>query len=121
MALTVLTKKFASRTFRLDLTADGSAYFVCKPIVGSKQNEIAKKVMAEYAFDAQIAAVKILPALLEAHIVGWEGLQDVSGSPIPYSKEMLLELCEYDYEFMEAQLNRIRRIAREGRLEEEKN
>jgi hypothetical protein len=121
MSLTLLTKKFASCTFRLDLTADGSAYFVCKPIVGSKQNEIAKKVMAEYAFDAQIAAFKILPALLEAHIVGWEGLQDVSGAPIPYSKEMLLELCEYDYEFMEAQLNRIRRIAREGRLEEEKN
>lgn len=45
----------------------------------------------------------------------FQGLQ----SRIP--KEMLLELCEYDYEFMEAQLNRIRRIAREGRLEEEKN
>ena len=40
---------------------------------------------------------------------------------MPYSVEMLRELCEYDAEFMEEQLKRIRRIAREGRLEEEKN
>ena len=121
MALTVLTKKFATSVFRLPLTVDGVAYILCIPVSASKQHEIMKNVMAEFGFDAQLASVKVIPALLEASVYGWHGLEDKEGKEVPYSVEMLRELCEYDAEFMEEQLKRIRRIAREGRLEEEKN
>lgn len=121
MAYTVLTKKFAQSTFRLPLTPDGKSWLLCKPILGTKQNDITRNCIAESGFDAQLAASKIIQALLEETVVGWEGLVDINGENIPYSVEILREICETDVDFAAAQVERIRRIAREGRLEEEKN
>lgn len=121
MAFTVMTRKFSQATFRLLLTADGSAWLTCKPVVGSKLAEITRNVLAEAGFDQSLAAAMLPGAMLQAYVTGWQGLVDIHGDEIPYSEEMLREICEHDPEFAEQQLGRLRRIAREGRLEEEKN
>ena len=121
MAYTVLTKKFAQSTFRLPLTQDGQSYLVCKPILGTKLNEVTRNCIAECGFDAQLAASRIIQAVLEECVIGWTGIADINGQDIPYSVEMLREICDADAEFAATQVDRIRRIAREARLEEEKN
>ena len=121
MAITVLTQKYATATFMLPLNKDESAYLLCKPILASKLHDISNKTMAEAGFDSQLAAQRMVYKLLEASIVGWAGLQDLGGREIPFSAENLRDICEADIEFVSQQLERIRRIAREARLEEEKN
>ena len=121
MAYTVLTKKFAQSTFRLPLTREGDAWLLCRPVLGTRQNEITRNCIAESGFDAQLAASRIIQSLLEESVIGWTGLTDINGQDIPYSVEMLREICETDADFAATQVDRIRRIAREARLEEEKN
>lgn len=121
MAYTILTKQFSASTFRLPLTADGSAYLLCKPIFATKVHDITAKAIAECGFDSNIASRLIVERLLEASVSGWSGLNDINGDKIEYSTEMIREICEADPEFAMAQVERIRRIAREARLEEEKN
>lgn len=121
MAYTILTKKFSGSTFRLSLTTDGSAYLLCRPIFATKVHEVTAKAIAECGFDSSLASRLIVERLLEASVSGWSGLNDINGDQIEYSPEMLREVCEADPEFAMAQVERIRRIAREARLEEEKN
>jgi len=119
--LTVLTRKYQQATFRVDLTHDGEAYLLCKPLSATGQHEILKKLLAENAYDSSLASFKALTATLEVQIVGWGGLVDIQGQEVVYSKEMLKELCEVESALMSRQMERLKHIAREGRLEEEKN
>ena len=121
MGFTVLTNKYARATFRLPLLSDGSAYLLCCPILASKLYEVSTKSFAEAGFDSQLAAHNMIYDLLSASIKGWFGLVDVEGKEIPFSLEMLKDICEADPDFASRQLERIRHIAREARLEEEKN
>jgi hypothetical protein len=121
MAFVVLTKKYAEAAFRLPLTSDGTAYLLCKPVLATKLSEISRQVMAEVGFDAHIAAAKLPAALLESYVIGWHGLQDMNGAEIKFSTDMLKEVCEADPDFAAQTLERLRRIAREAHLEEQKN
>lgn len=121
MPVTILTKKYALRSFRLPLTADESAYLSVAPITAEQLRRLTRDALAESGFDADIAAAKMIRQALALCVKGWEGLVDVCGNPIPYSPEMLEDICEADPAFAQAQYERIRRIAREARLEEEKN
>lgn len=121
MPVTILTKKFAFRTYRLPLTPDESAFLRVKPLTADTMHRITANAIAESGFDMDIASAKIIRAALTECVAGWEGLEDVNGDPIPFSQEALEDICEADPRFAESQYERIRRVAREARLEEEKN
>lgn len=121
MAFTVMTKKFTESSFRLPLTDDGSAYLVCKPVLATKIAEITRRATVESGFDVQIASQKITVEMFCEYVTGWHGLSDINGDDVEYSRDMLVELCETDPDFIAGCLDRLRRIAREARLEETKN
>ncbi|GKG94882.1 hypothetical protein CE91St38_28900 [Desulfovibrionaceae bacterium] len=121
MAFTVLTRKYQEKVFRMDLTPDGQAYFLCKPLSATAQQELVKKVMAECGYDTDLAGLRILPVVMQTQIVGWDGLMDLNNEPLPFSPDMVAELCDVENAFMDRQYGRLKHIAREGRLEEEKN
>ena len=87
MAYTILTKKFSSATFRLPLTADNSAFLVCRPVTATKIHDVTSKAIAEAGFDHMVATRLIIERILEACVVGWEGLNDINGDAIAYSKK----------------------------------
>ena len=121
MAVTILTKKFAFRTYRLPLTTDGTAFLRVKPLTAEALHRFSTNALAESGFDAEIAAAKMLRQALCECVVGWQGLEDVNGEEIPFSQEAIEDICEADPSFAQAQYERIRRVAREAKLEEEKN
>lgn len=121
MPLVLLTAKYQHATFELPLTADGTAAFACTPISEPQIQEMTRKAMADAGYDAAIAADSLNRRLLKKHVTGWRGLHDLNGEEIPFSDEMIDQLCDTEGLFMGTQVARIRRIAREGRLEQEKN
>lgn len=122
MDFTVLTKEFAQAKFKLFLTTDKDGpFFLCKPFPDSVQREVSAKVVAEFGMEPALAGPAFLKASLRKVIIGWEKLVDPNGEKVPFSTEMLDELCETDPVLMREQFERVQRIAREGRLVQEKN
>lgn len=122
MTFTVLTKDFVQATYKLFLTSDKEgAFFLCRAYPDSTQREVMGKVMAEYGLDTALIAPAYLKAALRKIIIGWGGLGDPAGKEIPFSLEMIDELCETEHALMERQLDRARHIAREAHLVQEKN
>lgn len=117
----VLTDAYKNRTFILPFTADKSECAYVKPLTETDIDKIRKQAAKEGGADEVLITRYFNRAYLMESITGWQGFYDAAGNEIPYSPEMVKEICECDPAFAFETLRRVRDIARLGELDERKN
>lgn len=117
----VLTDAYKNRTFILPFKGDKSEMAYVKPLTDTELERIRKQAAKEGGADEMLTQKYFVRLLLIESITGWQGFYDVAGNAIPYSPEMVKEICECDPEFATQTVLRVRNIARVGELEEIKN
>ncbi len=117
----ILTKVYKNALFFLPYSRDKSEGVWCKPLTMTKRNELRRQAQIEAGMDTDIADAYLTRAMLEESIVDWKGFWTASGEEIPYSKEVLRDMCECDPGTAVTMLARILEIARMGELEDKKN
>lgn len=117
----IMTNAYRNRTFILPFSDDKSECAYVKPLTDTEIDRIRLKAATEGGADDNITTRYFTRYFLEEAVTGWKGFYDVDGLEIPYSKEMLKEICECDPEFAAIMVLRIRSVARFGELEERKN
>ena len=108
----ILTKVYKNALFFLPYSRDKSEGVWCK---------LRRQAQIEAGMDTDIADAYLTRAMLEESIVDWKGFWTAGGEEIPYSKEVLRDMCECDPGMAVTMLARILEIARMGELEDKKN
>ncbi len=117
----ILTDAYRDATFCLPFSQDKSECAFVKPMTETARNEIRRRAAQEAGHGAALAERYFLRGALREAITGWKGFYDVKGNELPFSPEMIDELCACDPDFATAMLVRVLSVARAGELEDEKN
>lgn len=117
----VLTDAYRNSTFILPFLGDKSECAYIKPLTDTEIEKIRKQAAKEGGADEVLVQKYFMRLFLMEAITGWQGFFDVAGNEIPYSKDMVKEICECDPEFAKQTVLRVSNIARAGELEERKN
>lgn len=117
----VLTDAYKNSTFILPFIGDKSECAYVKPLTDTEIEKIRKQAAKEGGADEILVQKYFTRLFLMEAITGWQGFFDVAKNEIPYSRDMVKEICECDPEFAIQTVMRVRNIARAGELEERKN
>lgn len=117
----VLTDAYKNRTFILPFKGDKSEFAYIKPLTETELERIRKQAAKEGGADEMLVNKYYTRLQLMESITGWQGFYDVAGNEIPYSPEMVKEICDCDPDFAAITVQRVRNIARMGELDEIKN
>lgn len=117
----VMTYAYRNATFILPYTEDKRECVYVKPLSDTDLNNIRRDAAKEAGTDDALLNSYFMRLFLQESIAGWEGFYDVAGQEIPYSREMVKQICECDPEFAMAMTLRIRNVARIGELDDRKN
>lgn len=117
----VLTDAYRNRTFVLPFTGDKSECAYIKPLTDTEIDKVRKQAIKEGGADEILVQKYFTRLFLMESVTGWQGFFDVAGNEIPYSPEMVKEICECDPEFALLTYRRVINVARAGELEERKN
>ena len=117
----ILTDAYRDATFVLPFTEDKSEYALVKPMTETALNALRTESAKEGGADEQLAGKIFVRKLLQKSLAGWTGFYDAGGNELPFSPEIIAEICECDPEFAALLVLRIRNVARIGELEERKN
>lgn len=117
----ILTDAYKDKVFVLPYTDDKKECAYIKPLTDKALNRIRREASKESGTDEALFNHFFLRGFLQESIVGWEGFFDAAGQEIPYSLEMVKEICECDPEFATGMALRIRNVARFGELDDRKN
>lgn len=117
----ILTNTYAEAEFFIPYTADKSEGVYAVPITETRRNEIRRAVIQEAGQDEEIAGLLLTKHILKECLRGWKGFFDATGTEIPFSDDVIGDICKHDPEFVSSLSMRIANIARFGELVEEKN
>ncbi len=117
----VLTDQYRDATFCLPFTQDKTECVFVRPITETRRNEIRRRITREAGHDESLAAHYFMREALRESVAGGRGFRDVNGRELPFSREMLDEVCACDPDFAALMLARIMAVARTGELEDQKN
>lgn len=118
---TVLTKEYMDHTFFIPLSADKSEGVFSRPLSKTRRKQLEYASIQEAGHDQNIANEFFQRDALKDCIVQWKGFKDAKGAEIPFSTEILSELCEIDPELFRGIFIRIMSVARFGEIEDLKN
>lgn len=117
----MMTGEFAQRAFYIPWTTDKSEGVWARPLTLTQRAELRREAQLEAGMDDDIAANNYCRMMLQESIENWQGFRTPAGEEIPYSREAVTTLCEYDPVLAAEMLARISAMAREGELAERKN
>lgn len=117
----ILTDAYKDKVFVIPYTDDKKECAYIKPLTNTALNRIRREASKESGTDEALFNHFFMRNSLQESIVSWEGFIDVAGEEIPYSLEMVKEICECDPEFATGMALRIRNVARFGELDDRKN
>lgn len=117
----IMTEAFKDKAFFVPLSKDKSEGVFVRPVTATMRRQVQQEALKEAGADASIADFYTVVKLLQKGLTGWQGFQDMEGQEIPFSIEMVRELCECDPDFMAGLAARIQHVARMGEMEDRKN
>lgn len=117
----VMTDAYRNASFILPFTDDKSEYAVIKPLTDSQLAQLRIDAAKEAGADTDLEGGIFVRLLLRESVQNWQGFYDVAGKELPFSQEVLKDICESDPDFAAALALRVRNVARLGELEERKN
>lgn len=117
----IMTRAYIDKTFVLPFSEEKQEFALVKPLSDTEINKITLSAAKEGGADIDLTSKYFTRLFLEASLTGWQGFYDVAGNEIPFSREMIREICECDPEFAAIMVLRIRQVAKYGELEERKN
>ena len=118
---TVLTREYMDHTFFIPLSADKSEGVFSRPLSKTRRKQLEHASIQEAGHDQNIANEFFQRDVLKECIIQWKGFKDAKGTEIPFSTEILSELCEIDPELFRGIFIRIMSGARFGEIEDLKN
>lgn len=116
-----MTEAFKDKSFFVPLSKDKSEGVFVRPVTATLRRQVQQEAIKEAGADTSIAEFYAVVKLLQKGLTGWQGFVDMTGGEIPFSAEMVKELCECDPDFMAGLATRIQHVARMGELEDRKN
>lgn len=117
----ILTEAFKDIEFKVYLNAQRTEWFTAKPLSLTERRKAINESLLESGGDVSVASQLEMEKLLVASVTGWQGMYDVKGDEIPFTKETLLDCCRQDPDLMMSIfVQRLRNIARYGEIDDKK-
>ena len=117
----IMTANYHTSIFFVPYCVDKTEGVWVRPLSLTTRNMLRRKAAQEAGCDAEITESLLCRFILEECIVDWKGFRDVKGCDIPYNKEILRDLCEYDQVAAANLLSRVLEVARMGEIDDQKN